>query len=144
MLGILFNWRIHSENISGCNICIYVCIPYIMFLIWRHQAWNVLIYRFFCIYFMIYLSNTISISDGVRVTHHLEKFMIPNAVIKIHNSKKDIQYNGQTEKDKRTNNNLWNTKQKTKDQAIRIPLATGVNSCALERLAVTSLLQPPQ
>jgi hypothetical protein len=41
-----------------------------------------------------------------RVTYQLEKFMIPNAVIKIHNSKKDMQYNGQTEKDKRTNNDL--------------------------------------
>jgi hypothetical protein len=41
-----------------------------------------------------------------RVTYQLEKFMIRNAVIKIHNSKKDMQYNGQTEKDKRTNNDL--------------------------------------
>ena len=48
---------------------------------------------------MIYLSNTISISDGVRVTYQLIKFMIPNAVIKIHNSKKDRQCNGQAKKD---------------------------------------------
>ena len=123
MLGILFYWQIHSENISGCNICIYVYTPYIIFLIWMHQAWNVLIYHLFCMYFMIYLSNTISISDGVRVTYQLEKFMIPNGVIKINTSKKDIQYNSQTKKDKRTNNNLWN---KTKDRAIRNPLTIGV------------------
>jgi hypothetical protein len=68
---------------------------------------------------MIYLSNTISISDGVRVTYQLEKNMIPNEVIKIHNSKKDMQYNGQAKTDKRTNNDLLNTTQKTKDRAIR-------------------------
>ena len=55
---------------------------------------------------MIYLSNAISISDGVRVTYQLEKNMISNEVIKIHNSKKDMQYNGQAKKDKRTNNDL--------------------------------------
>jgi hypothetical protein len=31
---------------------------------------------------------------------------------------------------KRTNNDLHNTTQKTKDRATRIPLNTGVNSCA--------------
>jgi len=64
----------------------------------------------------VYLSNTISISDGVRVAYKLETFMIPNGVIKIHNlkkdvqyngqTKKDIQYNGQTKKDKRTSDDL--------------------------------------
>jgi hypothetical protein len=43
VLGIPFYWQIHSENISGCNIRIYLCTPYIMFLIWIHQAWNVFI-----------------------------------------------------------------------------------------------------
>ena len=55
---------------------------------------------------MIYLSNTISISDGVRVTYQLKKFMTQNEVIKIHNSKKGRQCNGQTKKDKKTNNDL--------------------------------------
>jgi hypothetical protein len=32
---------------------------------------------------------------------------------------KDMQYNGQMKKDKRTTNNLQNTTQKTKDRAIR-------------------------
>ena len=34
----------------------------------------------------------------------------------------DRQYNGQQKKDKRTSNDVQNTTQKTKDQAIRIPL----------------------
>ena len=55
---------------------------------------------------MIYLSNMISISDGVRVTYQLEKFMIPNGEIKINISKKDIQHHGQAKKDKRTNYDL--------------------------------------
>jgi len=36
-------------------------------------------------------------------------------VIRIRRSKKDRQYKGQKKKDKRTNNNLQNTTQKTKD-----------------------------
>jgi len=36
--------------------------------------------------------------------------------------KKDRQYDGQKKKDKRTNNNLQNIKQKTKDRATRTSL----------------------
>jgi hypothetical protein len=49
-----------------------------------------------------YLSNLISISDGVRVAYQLDKFSTPNGVvIEIHNSKKDIQYNGKRNKKKK-------------------------------------------
>jgi len=34
------------------------------------------------------------------------------------------QHNGQKKKDKKTNNNLQNTEQKTKDRATRTPLKT--------------------
>jgi hypothetical protein len=37
---------------------------------------------------------------------------------------KDRQYNGQKKKDKRTNNDLQNITQRTKDQATRMPLKT--------------------
>ena len=37
------------------------------------------------------------------------------------------QYNGQKEKDNRTNNDLQNTIQKTKDRTTRTPLKTGVD-----------------
>ena len=40
-------------------------------------------------------------------------------------SKKDRQYNGQRKKDKRTNNDLQNVTQETKDRATRTPLKTG-------------------
>ena len=69
--------------------------------------------------------------------------MIPNAVIKIHNPKKDIQYNGQAEKDKRTNNNLWNTTQKTKDQAIRTPLTIGVELMCSGKVSSYQLVTNP-
>ena len=50
-------------------------------------------------------------------------------IIGIHKSKKDRQHNGQT---KRTDNNLQNTTQKTKDRATRTPLKQEMNSVALE------------
>ena len=37
---------------------------------------------------------------------------------------KDRQYNGQKKKDKRKNNDVQNTTQKTKDRATRTPLKT--------------------
>ena len=43
-------------------------------------------------------------------------------VIRIRKSKKNRQRNGQKKKDKRTNNDLQNTTQKTKDRATRTPL----------------------
>ena len=45
-------------------------------------------------------------------------------IIRIHISK-DRQYNGKTKKDKRTNNNLQNTTNKTKDRATRTTLNSG-------------------
>jgi len=39
-------------------------------------------------------------------------------------------------KRKRTNNDLQNSTQKTKDRATRTPLKLGVNSCAPDGLAV--------
>ena len=41
------------------------------------------------------------------------------------NQKKDMRYNGQQHKNKRTNNILQSTTQKTKDPATRITLKTG-------------------
>jgi hypothetical protein len=46
-------------------------------------------------------------------------------VIRIRRSKKDRQYKGQKKNDKRTNNNLQNTTQKTKDWSTRTPQKTG-------------------
>ena len=37
---------------------------------------------------------------------------------------KDRRYNGQTKSDKRANNNIQNTTQKTKDRTTRAPLKT--------------------
>ena len=43
-------------------------------------------------------------------------------VIRICNSKKNIQHNGQKKMDKRTNNDLQNFKHQIKDRVTRIPL----------------------
>ena len=43
-------------------------------------------------------------------------------IIRICKSKNDRKHYGQKEKNKRTNNDLQNTSQKTKDQATRTPL----------------------
>jgi len=50
---------------------------------------------------------------------------IPKGVIRNRKLKKDRQYNGRKEKDKRKNNNTQNTTQKTKDWATRTTLKTG-------------------
>jgi len=47
--------------------------------------------------------------------------------IRIRKSKKDRQHNGQRKGDNRTNNDLQNTTQKTRDRATRTPLKTGAN-----------------
>jgi hypothetical protein len=54
------------------------------------------------------------------------KFEGNKEVIRRSKSRKDIQYNGQNTiiKDKKTNNNIQNTTQKTKDWATRTPLKT--------------------
>jgi len=54
-----------------------------------------------------------------------EEFDDTQAVIRIRQSNKDRLYNGQ-----RTNNDLQNITQKTKDRATQTPLKTGVNSGA--------------
>ena len=58
--------------------------------------------------------------------------MLGRRVVRIRKSKEDRKHNGQNKKDKRTNNDLQNTTQKTKDRATRTPLKPGVNSCYLE------------
>ena len=60
-----------------------------------------------------------------------EKLEDTKGVIISLKSKKDKQYNEQKNKDKRTNNDLQNITQKTKDRATRIPLTTvGVPGCS--------------
>jgi hypothetical protein len=51
-----------------------------------------------------------------------EEFEDTKGVIRIHKSKKNRQHNGQKRKYKRTNNDIQNTTQKTKDRVTRIPL----------------------
>ena len=60
----------------------------------------------------------------MKITHSLfqQSFKKNNAV---KSSKKDRKYNGQTKKDKRTNNYVPSITQKTKDRAIPTRLNTG-------------------
>ena len=60
----------------------------------------------------------------------------------IHTSK-DRQHNGRKNKNKRTNNDLLSTTQKTNDQTTRTPLKRGVNSGAPEEWAVPVPLLAP-
>jgi hypothetical protein len=55
-----------------------------------------------------------------------EKFENTDGLIRNSKSKKDIQYNGQQKGDERTNNDLQNTTQKTKDWATRTQLVAHV------------------
>jgi CRISPR/Cas system-associated protein Cas5 (RAMP superfamily) len=51
-----------------------------------------------------------------------EEFDDTKEVIRIRKSKKDRQHNGQKKKDKKTNNDIQNIAQKTKDQVTRTTL----------------------
>ena len=62
---------------------------------------------------------------------HSEEFEGTKMVIRIRKSK-DREQNGQRRKYKRTNNDLQNTTQKTKDRVTRTPLKPGVISCTPE------------
>ena len=54
-----------------------------------------------------------------------EELKDTKGAITIHKSKKDRQHNGQRKNNKRTNNDLQNTTQKTKGRTSRTPLKTG-------------------
>jgi hypothetical protein len=56
-----------------------------------------------------------------------EKFEHAKGVTRSHKSKKDRQHNDQKKKDTRTNNDLQNITQKTKDLATQISEKPGVN-----------------
>ena len=73
----------------------------------------------------------------------LEEFEDTKGVIRIRISKKNRQHNGQKKKDKRTNNDLQNTSQKTKDRATQIPLKSGMNTGAPEGYVALAPLVAP-
>ena len=56
------------------------------------------------------------------IIQHRTLKVLATWVIRIRISQKDKQNNGQKKRDKRTNNNLQNTTQKTKDRAARTPI----------------------
>ena len=64
-----------------------------------------------------------------------EEFEDTKGVIRIRKLKQDRQQNGQKKIDKRTNNNLQNITQKTKDRVTRTLLKPGVNSGAPKRVS---------
>jgi hypothetical protein len=65
-----------------------------------------------------------------------EKIEDTTGVIRIRKSKKDRRY-GQNEKDKRTNNNLQNTTEKTKDRVTQTSLKTGCEFMCSGRLNIS-------
>ena len=65
-----------------------------------------------------------------------EKIEDTTGVSRIRKSKKDRRY-GQNEKDKRTNNNLQNTTEKTKDRVTQTSLKTGCEFMCSGRLNIS-------
>ena len=61
-----------------------------------------------------------------------EEYEDTKGIIRIRKSK-DRQHNGQTKKNKRTNNDLKKNTQKTKDEATRTPLKIGSEIWCSER-----------
>ena len=72
-------------------------------------------------------------SLGSKRDMGLAKFEDTTGVIRICKSKKDRQY-GQNEKDKRINNDLQNTTEKTKDRVMQTSLKTGCEFMCSERV----------
>jgi len=75
-------------------------------------------------------------SNGITVVSYnihcfQEELEDTKRIIRIRKSK-DRQHMAKKKKDKRSNNDLQNTTQKTKDRITRTPLKAGVNSSALE------------
>ena len=58
-----------------------------------------------------------------------EEFEVTKGVIRIRQSKKDRQYNGQKKKNKMTSSDLQSTMQKTNDWVTWTPLKPEMNSC---------------
>ena len=59
-------------------------------------------------------------------------------VFRIRKSKKNRQHNGQKKKDKRTNNNLQNITQKTKDRATRTPLKSSCSTSGTNHVTLAT------
>ena len=55
-----------------------------------------------------------------------------NGIVRSRKSKKDRGYNGEMNNEKRTNNDVQNTRQTSKDRTTRISLTQGVTSSAVE------------
>jgi len=70
-------------------------------------------------YIVVYLDN-----KHIEIINNLQEFEDTKGVIRTRNSKKDRLCNGQKKIDKRTNNDLQNITQKTKDRVTRTPLKT--------------------
>ena len=83
----------------------------------------------------IYSADPIEQSKSYSVIIDMkEKLEDTKGVIRSRKSKKDSKHNWYKKKDKRTSNNLQIFTQKTKDQAIRIPLKTGYELRCSERV----------
>ena len=72
------------------------------------------------------------VSPMLNISPLHEKFEDTKVVIRSRYSVEEIQLNYQMKKNKKVNNDLQNTTQKTKDRAIRSPLKTEMNSDAPE------------
>ena len=79
---------------------------------------------------MVTKSDYVSPMFSISPLH--EKFEDTKVVIRSRYSVEEIQLNYQMKKNKKVNNDLQNTTQKTKDRAIRNPLKTEMNSDAPE------------
>ena len=78
----------------------------------------ILFYHFFGIMCLLTLKNTTCLPSARRVRRYQRE------VIRIR-KQKDKQHNGQKKKNKRTNNDIQSTTQKTKDRSTRTLLKTG-------------------
>ena len=107
-LVLLIFFELFTFNLC-LNLCLSVIVdsPSLMF-IYIHFLFNFLRFLLFVLLILVEL-----------FTFNVLKKSLKKVVIGIRDLKRDRQHNGQKKKNKRTNNNLQNITQRTKDRAAR-------------------------
>jgi hypothetical protein len=81
------------------------------------------------IWYLSFYSHSLPFGIEIQMIFSITRYIVhvlfsPKGVMRIRQSKKDRQYNGQKKKDKRTNNNLQNITRKTTDRVTQTQLKT--------------------
>jgi hypothetical protein len=100
--------RTLPEHLSSPLVCSGISVA-------RSLVFCVVFCRSLFVFLSLSFGHCIVFSSSIYGNINKNIFEDTNEVIRIHKSKKNRQYNGQKKRNKKTNNDLQNTTQKTKD-----------------------------